>query len=209
MRPRFGSIAVMSTEAEPTPYTTIYHLTDARARCIAYRVVRHVLEQLRVAGGDLDAALERAAADQEAADGAWEATLAGADRPGHVGPGAAPQVAVSPRRRPDRDRQRAPICLPGTSPLHALRTANALPHDQGRRLLQLPRERSCRSLQARRPRGWPDHLGPTAVHRARRVPTSRAGRRGGSSPRQVSPCPPPRRPGATRPAPRQPRPPLP
>src|SRR5258708_38983402 len=70
----------MSTEAEPTPYTTIYHVTDARARCIAYRVVRQVLEQMRTAGGDLEAALERAAADQEAADGAWEATLAEWDR---------------------------------------------------------------------------------------------------------------------------------
>ncbi len=52
----------MSTQTEPAPYMSIYHLTDARARCIAYRVVRHVLEQLRTADGDLEAALEHVAA---------------------------------------------------------------------------------------------------------------------------------------------------
>jgi hypothetical protein len=72
----------MSTETEPAPYMTIYHLTDACARCIAYRVVGHVLEQLGADGGDLEAALQRVVADQAAADGAWEATLAEWDRQG-------------------------------------------------------------------------------------------------------------------------------
>jgi len=66
----------MSTQTEPVSRLNTYHLTDARARCIAYRVVGEVLEQLQAVGGDVEAILVRLAAGQEAADQAWERALA-------------------------------------------------------------------------------------------------------------------------------------
>ena len=84
----------MSSQTDQGPYITIYHLTDARARSIAYRVVGHVLELMRTTGGDLEVALERVAADQEAADRALEGTLAEWDRQ-HEEADARPPAAVA------------------------------------------------------------------------------------------------------------------
>jgi uncharacterized NAD(P)/FAD-binding protein YdhS len=65
----------MNVEPEPARMMTIYHLTDARARCIAHRVVRQVLEEVLSAGGDTDAILDRLSAGQRAADQSWEDAL--------------------------------------------------------------------------------------------------------------------------------------